>query len=70
MMMASQSRSRSKSVVASNRPLAAAFFTRSGPMCLMYDSPRPSAATLTGSTSRPVTWKPASQKTSASGSPT
>ena len=55
MRMASQSARPSNAVVAQIRPLAKAFATRSGPMCLMYDSPRFSASGFFGSTSKPIT---------------
>ncbi len=70
MMMASQARRPSKSVVALSRPAFTASATRSAPMCLMYDWPREMASTFFGSTSKPVTLNPASAKTSPSGSPT
>ncbi len=70
MTMAWHSRRSPRSVVAMKRSFRRAAATRSGPMCRMYDSPRVSAATLAGSRSKPMTGNPASQKTSASGSPT
>ena len=70
MRIASQSRRRSRSVVAVKRPLLAAAATRSGPMCLIGDLPCEIASTFFASTSNPVTVNPASWKTSASGRPT
>ena len=70
MTMASQEERPSKSVVAESLPSATALATRSAPMCLMYDSPRRMASVFLGSTSKPVTVKPASAKTSPSGRPT